>query len=61
MPNITVALLEGRTLEQKRAMAREITKVVCDICNVPASAVTVRFEDMAKTDYAKAGILVSDS
>ena len=60
MPSITVALIEGRTLDQKRQLVTEITKVVCDICKVQPEAVSVRFEEMRREDYAKAGVLYAD-
>lgn len=60
MPRVTIQLVEGRTLEQKRKMADEITKSICAICNVPNSAVTIYFDDMPKNSYSKGGIMVCD-
>jgi len=60
MPTITVAMIEGRTLDQKRQLVTEITKDVCDICKVQPEAVTVRFEEMRREDFAKSGTLYSD-
>ena len=60
MPTITVAMIEGRTLDQKRQLVTEITKDVCDICKVQPEAVTVKFEEIRREDFAKSGTLYSD-
>lgn len=60
MPRVTIQLVEGRTTEQKRRMAEEITKSIMDICNVPNTAVTIYFDDMPKDSYSKGGVLVCD-
>ena len=60
MPRVTIQLVEGRTVEQKRAMAKEITESITRICKVPETAVTIYFDDMPKDSYSKAGVLVCD-
>ena len=60
MPRVTIQLVEGRTVEQKRRMASEITKSIVEICKVPQTAVTIYFDDMPKDSYSKAGVLVCD-
>ena len=60
MPRVTIQLVEGRTVEQKRAMAKEITESIVRNCKVPESAVTIFFDDMPKDSYSKAGVLVCD-
>lgn len=61
MPIITVEMVEGRTLEQKKAMAEAITRSVSEICKCPEEAVTIVIHDMPKTNIAKAGKLLSES
>ncbi|HHW07783.1 MAG TPA: 4-oxalocrotonate tautomerase [Clostridia bacterium] len=61
MPIVTIEMLEGRTVEQKRALAEAVTKAVCDTCNCPAERVTIVIHDMPKTNIAKAGKLMSDT
>ena len=36
MPEITIELNEGRSIEQKRALCKGITEVVVETCKVPA-------------------------
>lgn len=60
MPRVTIQLFEGRTTEQKRAAAAQITQVLCDTCGAAPDHVTIIFEEMKKENYAKAGVLFSD-
>ena len=60
MPEVIIELAQGRTLDQKRALVREITRSVVEICNVPAEAVTVIIHENPLTDKAKGGVLFAD-
>lgn len=60
MPEVIVELAEGRTLDQKRALVREITRAVVETCAVDADAVIVIIHENPKTDKAKGGVLFSD-
>ena len=60
MPEVIVELAQGRTVEQKRALVREITRAVVENCNVEAEAVTVIIHESLLTDKAKGGVLFSD-
>lgn len=60
MPRITVQMLEGRTIDQKRKMVEEITDVICRNCNVTEQSVTIVFQDMRRDDFARNGKLVCD-
>ena len=59
MPIVQMEILKGRTVEQKRAMVKEVTDAICRTLNAPPEAVSiiirVRFDN-----YAKAGVLRSD-
>ena len=61
MPIIQVHLIEGRTVEQKRALVKKMTAVVCETVNVQPEAVRIILSDMAKHDYAIAGQLKADA
>ena len=50
MPTINVEILEGRTLDQKRALIKEICDVITVAFKVPADAVSVRVQDMKFID-----------
>ena len=60
MPTLRVEMFAGRTVEQKRALARELTDATVRALGVPASAVEVLFFDIEKHDWAVAGRLCSD-
>lgn len=60
MPEVYVYALEGRTLDQKRALVKDITEVVVRHFDVPADAVVVQIMESPKTDKAKGGVLFSD-
>jgi 4-oxalocrotonate tautomerase len=60
MPEVYVYMVEGRTLEQKRTMAREITDVLVRTIDVPPEVVMVQFIETSPDTKAKGGILFSD-
>ncbi len=60
MPIVTVRAIEGRTVEQKRKLAKDITDAVVKDFKVEADKVTVNFFDMPKHNIAKAGKLLTD-
>jgi len=60
MPIVQIHLLEGRSVEQKRALVDKVTKAICETVNVPPDAVKIVLSDMARHDYAHAGVLQVD-
>jgi 4-oxalocrotonate tautomerase len=60
MPLITMKLHEGRGTDQKRELARVFTAETVRVLKCPIEAVEVIFEDVKKSDWAKAGKLASD-
>jgi 4-oxalocrotonate tautomerase len=60
MPNIHVELFEGRTLEQKRALAKALTEATTQAIGSPPESVNVVFHDVRKEDWATGGVLWSD-
>jgi 4-oxalocrotonate tautomerase len=60
MPEVYVHLVEGRTIEQKRALVADITAAVVRHTNVPADAVMVEILDVPRHNKAKGGVLFSD-
>lgn len=60
MPEIVVYLLEGRSLEDKRALVKDLTAAVVKNIGVPTESVTVSLVEMARTSKAKGGVLFSD-
>ena len=60
MPEIYVHAVEGRTLDQKRALVRDITAAVVKNFNVPAASVMVQIVESTKENKAKGGVLFSE-
>lgn len=60
VPIITVNIKEGRTVEQKRAMAEGVTRVVCETMNVKPAAVRIIINEMKNENFAIGGTLVCD-
>lgn len=60
MPIVTVNIKEGRTVEQKREMARRMTQVICDTMEVKPDAVRIIINDMKNENFAIGGTLVCD-
>jgi 4-oxalocrotonate tautomerase len=60
MPHIIVQLLEGRTIEQKRATATAITNAMIEHCGAQRESVVVVFSDIPRDSWSRAGLLVAD-
>jgi len=60
MPEVIVYLLEGRTLEAKRALVKDLTAAVVKNIGAPAESVTISLVETAKTSKGKGGVLFSD-
>ena len=61
MPVISVDMFQGRTAEQKRALAEGFTKTFCDVTQAKPEAVIVIFRDVPRENWATAGMLASES
>jgi 4-oxalocrotonate tautomerase len=60
MPTIRVELFEGRSVEQKRALAQALTEATVRTLGGSADGVDVVFFDIARHDWATGGVLWSD-
>lgn len=60
MPTIRVELFEGRTPEQKRALAAALTEATVRTLGGSADSVDVLLFDIARQDWATGGVLWSD-
>ena len=60
MPYVTVKMLEGRTNEQKKALAEKITAAVVETTGAPADRVHVMIEDMPKTNLSVGGKMANE-
>jgi 4-oxalocrotonate tautomerase len=59
MPVVIVEMLEGKTVEQKRQLAADLTQAFVKI-GVPGKAVQVIMRENPKSCWADAGKLCSD-
>jgi 4-oxalocrotonate tautomerase len=60
MPLVTVKAGEGRTIEQKRALVKDITEAVIKNFHTEPEAVIVDIIEYSKENLAKAGQLFID-
>ena len=61
MPVVTVQMYEGRTVEQKRALAEAITRAMVEIAKTRPDQVNVIIQDVPRTNWALGGKLASDT
>jgi len=60
MPTIRIEMFEGRTVEQKRALAAAITEACVKTIGASPGSVDILMFDIAKQDWATGGTLWSD-
>jgi 4-oxalocrotonate tautomerase len=60
MPMIRVEMYKGRNLDQKRALAREMTEAFNRTCGGTPESVHVVIVEVDKEDWATAGVLAAD-
>ena len=60
MPTIRVELFEGRTIEQKRALAQALTEATVRTLGGSPDGVDVVFFDIARQNWSTGGVLWSD-
>ena len=61
MPILQIEILKGRTIEQKREMAKRVTDAVSETLNCPKEAVSIIIREMETENFAKAGKLRIDN
>ena len=61
MPNIRVELLPGRTVDQRRAFAAEVTRAAVEELGARQQDVRIMFEEVAADFVANGGILASEN
>ena len=60
MPTYHVEMLEGRTVEQKRRLVEEITRISVEILGGAAESVDILITDVQRENWATGGKLWSD-
>ena len=61
MPYIVVELLEGRSIEQKRACAKAITDAIVTHLKATPESTHILFHELKREDLAHGGKLHADS
>ena len=60
MPLVQITMLSGRTVEQKRRLAKRITDVMVEEAGAKREAVVVAFNEVSRESYASGGMLMAD-
>ena len=60
MPRIIVQSIAGRSVDQKRELARRLTDVVIDVYRVEPDTVTIFLEEVPPENFARSGTLALD-
>lgn len=60
MPVITVQMLQGRSTDQKRAIAEALTDALVRSAGVKPESVTVVLQELPRDGWATAGRLMAD-
>ena len=60
MPEVYIYAIEGRTIDQKRALVKDITDAVVRNFKVEPGTVTVQIMESPKSSKAKGGVLFSE-
>lgn len=60
MPLVQITMLSGRTVDQKRKIAKRITDVMVEEARTEREAVVVTFQEVSKESYSSGGVLVAD-
>lgn len=60
MPNITVELLKGRTVDQRRAFAKAVTEQAVRILDAREQDVRMIFTEITPEEVANGGVLAVD-
>lgn len=60
MPNITVEIFSGRTLDQRREFVRGVTDAAVNAFGISPEGVRITFFEIEKHDLARGGELLGD-
>ncbi len=60
MPILQIHLIEGRDKAKKEKLVQNVTQAVCESLDVKPDQVRIILSEMARENYATAGILFSE-
>lgn len=55
-PIVSIDMLEGKTVEQKRALIEAITNNICEIIQCDSKGVVIIFHDISRNDWGSGGL-----
>jgi 4-oxalocrotonate tautomerase len=61
MPKYHLNMFEGRTIDQKRRLVEEVTRVTVEVLGVAPESVDIQITELKRENWATAGKLMSDS
>ncbi|MFC1933356.1 tautomerase family protein [Chloroflexota bacterium] len=61
MPRVVINVDEGKSIEQKRGLVKDITDAVCKNFDVPPQSVSIMIQEGKKENRATGGKLAIDS
>ncbi|MEX2692991.1 2-hydroxymuconate tautomerase [Rhizobium mongolense] len=60
MPVVQVHIKEGRTVEQKRELAKRMTAVLVEVCGAAEERVHIIIDEVREENWGRGGRLLSD-
>lgn len=60
MPVVTIRMATGRSLEQKRRLAAEVTRAIAETLDLPSELVSLQIEEFDRSNWATGGELHID-
>ena len=60
MPVVQITMLQGRTIDQKRKIAKRITEALVEEAGARREGIIVTFNEVSKESYASGGDLMTD-
>jgi 4-oxalocrotonate tautomerase len=60
MPLVTIKIIEGRSLDQKRGMAKDVTEAIVKNIGCPPTAVQIDIVEMKQENLSQGGKLFCD-
>lgn len=60
MPIIQIEMLKGRSIEQKKAIVKEVTEAMIRTADCTPESIEIIIREMEKFNFSKAGYLIKD-
>ena len=60
MPIVQITMLQGRSVDQKRKIAKRVTDVMVEEAGARREGIVVTFHEVSKDSYASGGELMID-